>query len=287
MKRFIVLLFAATAALFVSCDKEEATVLEGEWLAFEDYYHPLYITFEGNNYIWDVRGIAPHRDAGTFTYDGEVLTLNAKEFWEMNDESGKLNKVSSLDSPAEHKYKVLAFDGDILISKNLKDDFFYQGKMMYWTRGKDNQSLDEKALKGTWIGKDDIEDSTNKYIFIFDGSSYTYYSLGYYSDHNWETDEVQWVRGCVKEQGTWKHTTGMLSLTPSHLYYSFKEERDEKTNHLVYTYYPVDEETGEAETWVEAPSSYLCNVDYPLHLSGNVVYVSMDGGMQTVAFTKK
>ena len=127
MKRFIVLLFAATAALFVSCDKEEATVLEGEWLAFEDYYHPLYITFEGNNYIWDVRGIAPRRDAGTFTYDGDVLTLNAKEFWEM-DENEKLKKVSSLDSPAEHKYKVLAFDGDILISKNLKDDFFYQGQ---------------------------------------------------------------------------------------------------------------------------------------------------------------
>lgn len=277
MKRFTTIALAIVAALFVSCNKDDSTGLEGEWIVFRDDYHPLTITFQGSDYDYYVKGIAPRRDKGTFSYDGQYLTLSPKEYYELDPETDKMSRINSSDATfSQHKYQVLAFDGNVLVAKSLVNDFYNEGMITYWTRGDDNQSLEANALKGTWVGSTEY----TKYIFIFDGSSYTFYEINHYSFL--EGEEWKEVPGSVKEQGTWKHAKGVLSLTPSKKYYSFS--REQVGYDYNYTYYPVNEETGEAETWVEETGT-LYPTEYELHLSGKAVYVNM--GWDAVAFTKK
>lgn len=144
MKRITTIALAIVAALFVSCEKDESTGLEGEWIVYRDEYHPLTITFQGSDYDYHVKGIAPQRDKGTFSYDGEYLTLSPKEFYQAEEREGDLKKVSGSDvSFSRHKYQVLAFDGNVLVAKSLVNDFYNEGMITYWTRGADNQSLED------------------------------------------------------------------------------------------------------------------------------------------------
>lgn len=271
MKRFGIIILALLAASFISCEKDDATGLEGEWIVYRDDYHPLTITFKGSEYDYYVQGISPRRDKGTFSYDGQYLTLSPSEYWEIDYETDKLARINASDANfSMHKFQVLAFDGSVLVAKSLVNDFYAEGLVTYWTRGEDKQTLDSKDLKGTWVAEGDYG---SKYIFIFDGTSYTLYSMGNYNVR--EGDEWTLVVGSVKETGTWKHSKGVLSLNPTKVQCSMDEN----------TYYHVNVETGESETWVDAsysPDPYECD----LHLSGNTVYVRMDI-MEALAFTKK
>lgn len=279
MKRLSILFAAALLALIpTACENDgggngEATGFEGEWIAIKDDYHPLTITFEGKTYVWEVKGIAPRRDKGTFTYEGGYLTLNATENYEPDDETGKMKKVGN-GGKAYHKYQILLLEGNVCVAKSVVNDFFAEGWKMYWTRGTDKQDIKESSLKGTWVSEDE---NGSKYIFTFDGKNYVYYCM---SQYNVRVGE-EWVlkTGCIKETGSWEHKSGILKLTPNHLYYSYENLKEGTV------YYEVNEETGEAETWVEAPASHLYPGEYELHLSGNSVYVGMD--MTALVFTKK
>ncbi|MBR5924344.1 MAG: hypothetical protein IKZ60_02695 [Bacteroidales bacterium] len=254
---------AVAALLAVACNKEggktgETTDLEGKWIAIMDNHHPLDLTFEGNKYIWHVGGVTPMKETGTFTYENNTISFKGEKYWTCGatwDESGPVedgNWVESAEKFGNHKYKVLSLTKEAMDLESKGDDMYGDGFVFHMVYG-DGQSLTANDLKGSWYGFVPNSEGgfLTKYLITFDGNNYSLRYIYY----NYDNSSGEWksVLVITKEEGTWKHSKNILTLTASKKYDSFAIVNMNPTR---YNYYTVDEANWNAAGWYEITNPY-------------------------------
>lgn len=253
--------FTAVAALLaVACNKEGGgtTELEGKWTAIMDNHHPLDITFEGNSYIWHVGGVTPMKETGTYTYANNTISLKGEKYWTCEatwNEDGPVedgNWVASSESFGPHKYKVISLTKEVLEIEGMEGDFFGEGFVFQMVPG-DGQSLTADQLKGSWVGIMTNSEGgfTEKYLITFDGNNYSLREL--YNNYDNSSGEWKSVLVCTKEEGTWKHSKNVLTLTATKKFDSYAIVSMNPTR---YNYYTVDEANWTADGWYEITDPY-------------------------------
>ena len=233
MKKALLLL--AAVAVFAACEKDEATTLEGKWIAHTgtamDSHHPLDITFSGDTYVWHVGGYSPMKEEGTFTYENDIITLKGSAYftcevdWSQSQqggapvESGAWVKAE-LAFPS-HKYKVLTFEADVMTVETMEDDVISKGTKLVMTRG--NAYPEESELKGTWEGESEgySQGYGKRYRITFDGKDFTRWECSYQYGKLQEGGEEVNFKVVMKESGSWKYSAGTLTLTPTKKWNSY------------------------------------------------------------------
>lgn len=286
MKKALLLLVAV--AVFAACEKDQANALEGKWTAHTgtamDSHHPLDITFTGDTYVWHIGGYSPMKEEGTFTYENDIITLKGSTFftceveWSQQGgapvESGAWIKAE-LSFPS-HKYKVLSFEADVLTVETMEDDVISKGTKLVMTRG--NAYPEESELKGTWEGESEgySQGYGRRYRITFDGKNFTRWECSYQRGKLQEGGEEVSFKVVMKESGSWKYSSGNLTLTPTKKWNSYIIHANQYGTPQWYECGTINEATLEASQWWEIESSTgLWESTWGLTKVGKTIYVEV------------
>lgn len=303
-KHSLLFALAAIAALAVSCGDNKGlettdSAILGTWYMMGESYHPVIATFNADGkYEWEYGGITGLKDNGTYTKQGNVITMNIEQMWQKDGErvwhddgtveiDGNWQKSDWEGSGSKVRTcTILMIQEPVLIWTQSGDYFFGEDEMVVFMSRKasDMDGIDTGVKASDLQGEYESRNSDGTLVgrLIIEGNNFTTYSL--FTDMSFN-DGVQTVHNyTTKDTGTFSINAGKITINTKMHYGGFKSEQNPLTYEWTYTYSKFDPATLESEEWLSQNEADWVE-EFILFRDGSNLYYGV--GAHAYAWKKK